>query len=279
MYFGCSRKLLGKAKKQTAGRKPVSLEAIKCVQEFYEANSNPLPYKKLVSKKTSKPRHVMDCSLAQLYEKYTKAHPENPVSATIFYMHRPIHVKCKSAAKYNGCLCEYCENINLKIQAINRLEPGTFKDEYDLAACTMCAKPNSLKFNRPQCIRRKCDKCGLTNLDGNLAKVLSQPNRKVIWQRWELVNTKYHGKKGTKMIKKRKPILKDDTVAKLIKELKDEAHPFAEHLFDKDWQNAQEKSLIQKLQPHEILGVYDFAENYKCGHQREVQSAYYAQYI
>ena len=63
----------------------------------------------------------------------------------------------------------------------------------------------------------------------------------------------------------------------LVKELKEEAQTFAEHLFNKDWQNAQEKMLTQNLQPQEVLGVYNFAENYKCGHQREVQSAYYAQ--
>ena len=41
-YFGCSRTLF-KTNKQKAGRKPVSLESVKCVREFYEANSNPLP--------------------------------------------------------------------------------------------------------------------------------------------------------------------------------------------------------------------------------------------
>ena len=56
-YFGCSRKLF-KTNKQKAGRKHVSLASIKCVREFYKANSNPLPDKKLVSKQTNKPRHV-----------------------------------------------------------------------------------------------------------------------------------------------------------------------------------------------------------------------------
>ena len=87
----------------------------------------------------------------------------------------------------------------------------------------------------------------------------------------------YHGKKGSRKIKKRKPILKEGNVTMLVKELKEEAQTFAEHLFNKDWQNAQEKMLTQNLQPQEVLGVYNFAENYKCGHQREVQSAYYAQ--
>ena len=138
-YFKCSRTLF-KLNKQKAGRKPVSMEAIRCVKDFYEANSNPLPDKKLVGKKTHKPRHVMDCIIAELYEKYTKTHPEQPVSAT-FYLHRLVHVKDKSSAKYVGCLCEYCENITLKIHAVKKLKPGTFRNEYHLAACTLCDKP------------------------------------------------------------------------------------------------------------------------------------------
>ena len=138
--------------------------------------------------------HVMDCTIAQLYEHYTKAHPEHPVSATTFYMQRPVHVKDKPGAKYVGCLCEYCENISLKVQAINKLQPGTFRNEYDVAACTMCKKPSGEKFFRPQCIQRKCRKCGIAKLDEKLQGIMSQRN-KVIWQRWKIVTTMYHGQK------------------------------------------------------------------------------------
>ena len=109
-------------------------------------------------------------------------------------MQRPVHVKDKSGAKYEGCLCEYCENISLKVQAINKLQPGTFRNEYDLAACTMCEKPSGEKFFRPQCIQRKCRKCGIAKLDEKLQGIMSQRN-KVIWQGWEIVTTMYHGEK------------------------------------------------------------------------------------
>ncbi len=71
------------------------------------------------------------------------------------------------------------------------------------------------------------------------------------------------------------PVEKRGTCRMLLDELKDEAKPFVEHLFNKDWQNRAEE-LIMKLKADEVPGVYDFAENFKCAHQREVQSAYYS---
>ena len=87
----------------------------------------------------------------------------------------------------------------------------------------------------------------------------------------------YYWNQGEKHVKKRKPILKQGTVEDLMKELKTVTHLHEQHLFNKDWQNQQEKRLISKLRVDEALGVFDFAENFMCGHQREVQSVYYEQ--
>ncbi|XP_072015462.1 LOW QUALITY PROTEIN: uncharacterized protein [Amphiura filiformis] len=53
--FGVSRKLLSKATKFTAGRSKLPEETRKLVQDFYEAEAQAIPDKKLVSKKTGKP--------------------------------------------------------------------------------------------------------------------------------------------------------------------------------------------------------------------------------
>ena len=53
-----SRNLVQKAKKICAGRIQHSPATINLIHEFYEANSNKLPDKKYVSKKSGKPRHI-----------------------------------------------------------------------------------------------------------------------------------------------------------------------------------------------------------------------------
>ncbi|XP_033630608.1 uncharacterized protein LOC117292604 [Asterias rubens] len=276
-HFGCSRKLLQRARKQSAGRKGIPSERVKLIGNFYQANSNPLPDKKFVSKKTYKPRHLMESTVADLYHKYKKMHPDQPVSAGIFYSLRPKNVKTKAQAKYVGCLCEYCENINLKIEAVNSIHKGTFKDGYDVIRTTMCPKPPGCDFNHPSCITRKCTKCGVDKMDQRLHPILADPNKSIKWKRWTMVTTTCFTKKGTKQVKKRKPIEMKGTAMDLVTELKTEIHPFSEHLFNKDWQNNQQKNLLNNIHMDEVLGVYDFAENFKCEHQREVQSAYYAQ--
>ena len=256
--FGCSRKLLMNARRKVAGRKSITLETIKLIQEYYEKNSNPLPEKKLVSKKTLKP-----CTILQLYEQYQKEHPGHKVSSGVFFTHRPNHVKTKSQAKYIGCLCEYCENIALKLKVINQLQPDTFRDDYKVTSATMCPKPVDAAFNNTACIKRQCKQCGTNMLNDRLKALLSTPTQ-VTWTRWEIVSAPYYGKQGKKDVKKRKPIQKQGTLEDMLTELK-EVYPHAdEHLFNKDWQNRQEAILINKLRADKVLGVFDFAENFKC---------------
>ena len=64
-------------------------------------------------------------------------------------------------------------------------------------------------------------------------------------------------------MKKRKPLLKSGSTSDLIQQLKEETEPFAEHL-NKDWQNHQEKVFTEKLGPTDVLGIFDFTENFKC---------------
>ena len=149
------RKLLLNARRKVAGRKSITLETIKLIQEYYEKNSNPLPEKKLVSKKKLKPRHIFKCTISQFYEQYQKDHPGHKVSSGVFFTHRPTHVKTRSQAKYIGCLCEYCENVALKLKVINQLQPGTFTDDYKVTSATMCSKPVDATFNNPACIKRQ----------------------------------------------------------------------------------------------------------------------------
>ena len=109
--FNCSRKLLSKARRHVAGRKATSRSTVKIIHNFYEDNSTPLPDKKYVSKKTHKPRHILKCTIGQLYQRFKIERPSHKVLSGIFFANRAAHVKTKAQAKYNGCLCEYCENI------------------------------------------------------------------------------------------------------------------------------------------------------------------------
>lgn len=274
--FGVSRKLLAKAKKDTAGRKSCSPATVKLIEQFYESHANILPEKKYVSKATGKPRHIIANTIAVLHKEYNEAHPDAQVSRATFYKHRPKHVRTMQAAKYSGCLCEYCENVNLKLTVINRLQPGCVKDAYELVSYTMCDRAVDMQFNKPACIKRTCNECGVDKLDSKLGPILKDPTKEIEWKCWEMVFTTCYSNNVAKQVKKRGLVTKTGTITAFVSELKGELQPFTEHLFNKDWQHKQELILRAKLRKDEVLGIFDFAENYKCGYQREVQSAYYS---
>ena len=221
---------------------------------------------------------IMEHSITQLHVKFNKANPENQVCASSFYDNRPRHVKTKREAKYVGCLCEYCENIELKIACINRHIPGArvFKDVYSISNSTLCSKQPHQKFHHPDCINHKCNTCGVHQLDGFLRPLLEVDATKILeWKCWDIVTVPVYGKQ-TKTVKKRALVTKYGTVLEFVKELKAEASSISLHLFNKDWQNQQERLLKSNLKAGEVMAVLDFAENYVCSYQREVQSAYYA---
>lgn len=166
--FGVSRKLLSKAKRFRAGRKSISASTVKQVEAFYERHSKQLPDKKLVSKKTNKARSILDKTLTELHFKYNQTNPNQQVSLSSFAALRPHHVKTKQQAKYVGCLCEYCENVQLKVNAINvhlsaiSARGEHVKDIFQLSNITLCPKSDSAdQFYHPSCIKRECDKCGI----------------------------------------------------------------------------------------------------------------------
>ena len=64
----------------------------------------------------------------------------------------------------------------------------------------------------------------------------------------------------------------------LLTELKEEVRFLAQHLFRADWQWAQFLSM-KNLDPFPrdtVLMVMDFAENFTCNYQDEVQAAHWA---
>lgn len=273
--FGVSRKLLANAIKRVAGRKPTPLQTIQKITEYYEANSRILPDKKMVSKKTGKPGHVLETPVSQLYENFIVDHPDHRVGAATFHRLRPSHVKLKSQAKYVGCLCEYCENVRLKINSINHQQPGTFSGLYDISHHTLCEKAPECEFHDPSCIKRDCESCGVDKICDKLLEIdQTKPHE---WKRWEMMETQCHMQKETKTVKKRGLITKSGTFKEMVDELKDELKPFSEHLFIKDWQHKQQCALQKNLRSDEVLSVFDFAENFTCYYQREVQSAHYTQ--
>lgn len=71
-------------------------------------------------------------------------------------------------------------------------------------------------------------------LDAKLAPLLVNPAKEVEWKCLQMVETTCCTNQIEKRVKERGLVVKSRTVTDLVKELRDEMEPFAEHLFNKD---------------------------------------------
>ncbi|XP_033638655.1 uncharacterized protein LOC117299279 [Asterias rubens] len=124
-----------------------------------------------------------------------------------------------------------------------------------------------------QCIQRECDKCGVENITeclGNLTSCTKQTTP-LKWKKW-IRHTKIDdGKKTSKMALD----TKDGTLEELISELQEEATTISQHLFTAAWQSNQFTTLTSAPPAGWVIMVLDFAENYACRYQDEIQSVHW----
>ena len=71
--------------------------------------------------------------------------------------------------------------------------------------------------------------------------------------------------------------MQDGTLGCLLADLMKELAPLSRHIFTHRWQHKELKRLLSKLKslPGTAVIINDFAENYLCKYQDEVQSAHW----
>ncbi|XP_072030072.1 uncharacterized protein [Amphiura filiformis] len=177
--------------------------------------------------------------------------------------------------KYRGCLCEYCTNIDLKLAAINQLAhrqqlPSRFQGVYSIAKVSMCPKEGD--FNRRACIERKCKDCGTMKIQDHLQDIVEkQGDKPITWKKWEKKTSQLNGVTVSRQVINKV----EGTLQQCINELKVESESITAHLFNATWQNRQFSQLTKNLPAGWMVLVLDFAENYTCKYQDEIQSAHW----
>ena len=133
-------------------------------------------------------------------------------------------MKSLKNAKFRGCLCEQCENVRLKVSALDKrlqkdgCEAYTCKlrDAKNTVNMTLCTKQEGSSFHALACIKRQCKNCGEKILREHLKPVLQLHGAQPIsWRKWELVTTTKKEKKVTR----RTLVNKHETINNLIQEL------------------------------------------------------------
>ncbi|XP_048756194.2 uncharacterized protein LOC125666908 isoform X1 [Ostrea edulis] len=148
-------------------------------------------------------------------------------------------------------------------------------DEFDAVNKTLCPKGEDKKYHRRDCIDRKCALCGTAILKTQLKDVIEINNQEEIkWSKWEVVKT--FNRKTNKEVSKRQEVLKSGTPEELIDEIANELDFLSIHLFEARWQQDQFSQLSKEFPEKSVVMTIDFAENYTCFSQNEIQGAHWA---
>lgn len=216
--------------------------------------------------KKVKTRAYMQRSLRKSYEAFI-AQEGKICSYGTFCMRRPKTIKPYRSAKAIGCLCEVCENARLKVEALKNnfigrkiVLPTCLSDSRSLSNATLCdAALPDLK-----CLERKCENCGVEELlDEILSDWIAQTEGTITYFQWSSEDNT-GGKKRT--VKKPVEQSPKEYKAQLTRDLQS----LSSHLFNAHSQNKAYEAA--KALPDTAVAVFDFAENFTIGVQREIQS-------
>jgi hypothetical protein len=137
----------------------------------------------------------------------------------------------------------------------------------------MCPKVEDAEFHNLLCIRGECINCGFTKLKFCSRELDPDCQTMVTWRRFENVLVGQNDEGGDRHALRLEH--KSTSPSTLISYLQSKLAEFLIHNFEAKWQDAQFKSCMENLAPHEVVSVVDFAENYSFKDQNEVQSQHW----
>ncbi|XP_071481542.1 uncharacterized protein [Diadema antillarum] len=260
--------MLGRNRRSDA----ISAETQSRVHEFLKRPdvATCVPNRKSIGR-DEQPRYVLQNTVEHTRQEFRKENPEVKVGKSSFAKLRPNNILLHKKAQLEQCLCEICTNIDLKLQTLNRElireNQMSITSRYQLSDLTLCEGRNL------ECIDRECSKCGVVKLDHAVDAILQKDpenQRMTKWRKWSSV-TYAPGKKRVVLTEI------SGSLKALVDELKNELVAYPSHLFEARWQQKQFALISSCPPPSAIVTVMDFAENYTCIMQEEVQSAHWYQ--
>ncbi|XP_038055189.1 uncharacterized protein LOC119727393 [Patiria miniata] len=281
--FGISRKMMRMNRPENyRNGKELCTDTVKIVHKFYQENSAEVADKKAVSKKKLLKTRILQRPIATLFNEFKKTFPDIQIGKSSFFKLRPKHIKSSTTNKLRGCLCEYCTNFNLKLQAVNNLCTAYSKqacrihDMFTASDMTLCPKQPGKRFHELKCIDRRCNKCGVQAVSQHLHPLLEAAEGKVVkWSKWQRMKETITKAGKEKEVTKVLNVAQEGAVNVLINELIDELQSFSMHLFNWAWQHDQYNMIFNNPPEGHVVMILDFAENYTCMQQDEVQSSHW----
>lgn len=207
--------------------------------------------------KTYVQKRVMIMTLTEAFAYFKESNPECKVAKTKFCSLKPFHVDLVRQMKQIGCLCKKCENMKLLFAALKPLMSEKFNSLEDLVESFSCGG---------RCNGSACDICcGNSYIVQELFESDESENEISLVQ-WSQDVFQLRLKTEIKNL--------SYCINLFIESLIDYKH----HIFIKKSQSSLFYEARASSSPEEAIVQVDFAENFKCISQNEIQSAYFNQH-
>ena len=223
-----------------------------------------------------------------------------PIKQRAFEKLKPYFVR--ACNERNVCCCRYHVEIDMLREGLNRIRDGTrgihlLKNcQCDCDVCLfrleegnckahlktyagtttlwqeiVCSKPNNKEWHALQCVMDTCVDCGISNLA--ICPLESSSSSNVSWKCFEneIIGVTWDGKPRKKIIE----VYKETSPQLFFEYFKTKLPQFVKHNFIARWQEDHCKRSMQSLGKDVILSHIDFAENYTCEIQNQIQSMYW----
>ena len=271
----CGIDYKGKSKAPTSNRS-LPESTVKLVQDYYSLDSisRQAPGRKdfvCVKNKDKKmkiqKRHLM-WNLRETYNLFQKDHPDVQISLSKFCSLRPANVKFSSDMPRDVCLCQHHENVKLLCDCLKK-EIAEFPPYSGAFVNNFVCDSNS-----EVCMTGKCKNCPkpLLPLEDEL------PEHDTTWYQWERVTKTLPSKTGkAKKVVKMLKVNKEGSVEDAMTSLTRQLPKFLQHVFIQRKQSQFFQDKIVNLEENEAVIQIDFAENYTCYQQDEIQAAHWSQ--
>ena len=220
-------------------------------------------------KKEKKQKRFLLDSMRNLHDKFVSENQDFKIGYDAFRRRRPFWVVVPSINQRDTCLCKLCDNLELKACVLQR--NGILKsNSLAAAAKDLCCEEEK------ECMYRTCNKCNTRKLADSTTVEIDM-GKQVTWPEWRVV--KEERKRGTDTVF-------EVTITKKVEEsgslqvLKDEFTSVlrdkgCRHLYNIRHQYRAIRAMKETLHDTEAALHIDFAENYGCKLNREVQAMHF----
>ena len=279
--YGIGRK---KAKQMVKGEeisrkiKAFPKKTINIIEKFYKRDdiSRVSPNVRETTKKHGA-RRYMRFPFRVAYRIFILENPKTKVGFSKFHSLKPKNIRARSKTPLISSLCCYCQNVNLKLQAINC--PG-LTSEYDLFNAFTCQKEPGNSLRRAECMYKTCQNC--KDWEPSLRKYVSEKvdmKKEIHYLSWKTKT--YETNKGKKSVRRVLENCKgtiEDCLNELIKEDLEKTSKicsFFEHYYAQIYQHKMYKSCFINLKSGVAILIQDFSRNRDIYTQSEIKSCYW----